>query len=283
MVPRKYNHILRFTGGPQREDKAFAETYRYHTPGSLQKEAFDSFSTILLGAGSELGPDAVQTLATVLEAISDQPQAVVELERVIGVLEAGGVWHEADLARVPEPTSLHAPELAPFRRLRPAAASRSTTPSTSPRIWRRWTNRCPSIRCPPGPIWVAGSCSTREPPGPTDPASSSIGRLNTTTRCVGQRRLTEHLEALGLDYTLRTLVELVLGIWRGGPQPVAFEPVRSRPWASGRCRRLPGRTRWLGHRRATSWADSSPDVNRAMLQNLGEGVTYTYFLHTHAD
>ncbi len=29
--------------------------------------------------------------------------------------------------------------------------------------------------------------------------------------------------------------------------------------------------------------DSSPDVNRAMLQNLGEGVTYTYFLHTHAD
>ena len=64
--PAKFNRIARFAGGPQRDDKAFAETYEHHTPGSLQHEAFDSFSTIWLGQGADLDAEAVPALARIL-------------------------------------------------------------------------------------------------------------------------------------------------------------------------------------------------------------------------
>jgi class 3 adenylate cyclase len=278
--PRKYNHILRFTGGPQREDKAFAETYRYHTPGSLQKELFNSFSTVLLGAGRELGPEAVETLATILEAISDQPQAVVELERVIGVLEEGGDWHEADEARVAEPTSLHAPELARFRRLTSSGIEvhhsidfpKDPTEVDEPLAVDQlptWPNLGGWFLFDKGTSWSYRSSEF------VDRSAEYHYAV-----CVGQRRLSEYLGGLGLDYTLRTLVEQVLGLWRGGPQPVDSS------------RSIPALGEWEmsappdGHVwviAANFLGDSSPDVNRAMLQNLGEGVTYTYFLRTHAD
>ena len=78
--PAKFNRIPRFAGGPQRDDKAFAETYRYHTPGSVQKEDFDSFSTIWLGNGTELDPGAVPALRRILDTVAEQRGAVVELE-----------------------------------------------------------------------------------------------------------------------------------------------------------------------------------------------------------
>ena len=72
--PGKFNHIRRFAGGPQRDDRAFAETYRCHTPGSVRKEAFDSFSTIRLGSGTELESDAVIVLRRVLDSVSRSPK-----------------------------------------------------------------------------------------------------------------------------------------------------------------------------------------------------------------
>ncbi len=73
------------------------------------------------------------------------------------------------------------------------AASRSTTRSTSPRpptrtiptrSRSRWS---PSTSSRPGPTSAGGSCSTRGRSGRTGPASSSIARPNTTTRCTSAR------------------------------------------------------------------------------------------------
>ena len=97
--PAKFNRISRFAGGPQRDDKAFAETYRHHTPGSVQKEDFDSFSTIWLGNDADLDPSAVPALRKILDTIAEQRGAVVELERVIAVLDTDGRWQEADPPR----------------------------------------------------------------------------------------------------------------------------------------------------------------------------------------
>jgi hypothetical protein len=278
----KFNHILRFSAGPQRDDRAFAETYRYHTPGSAQKEAFDSFSTIRLGSGAELDSDAVAVLRRILDSISAQPEAVVELERVIGVLELGGSWNEADPPRIAEPRALDSQVLDEFRRLTtsPIEIHHSIDIPKNPDTGKEE----PLVTVDQLPIWPnlggwflfdQGACWSFR-------SSEFVGRTADYhyATCVGQRRLAEYLTDLGYPYVLRTLVEQVLGIWRGGEQPkdarhsipALGEWEMSCP-ANGHVWVIAGN--FLG--------DRSPDVRRAMLQNLAEGVTYTYFLRTHAD
>ena len=285
-VPRKFNRILRFAGGPQREDKAFAETYRYHTPGSAQKEMFNSFSTIWLGRGGELEPEAVTTLAQILHAISDQAHAVVELERVIGVLEPDGSWNEADEPRVADPESLDSPELAEFRRLTTSGIEvhHSIDFAKTFEVDDPDTVQEPLVPVDQLPTWpnLGGWFLFDKGAFWSYRSSEFVDRSSEYHYAVhvGQKRLTDYLEALGHEYTLRTLVEQVLGIWRGGAQPA--KTTRSIP-ALGEWEMSAPPNGHVWVIAANFLGDSSPDVNRAMLQNLGEGVTYTYFLHTHAD
>jgi hypothetical protein len=280
--PGKFNYIRRFAGGPQRDDRAFAETYRCHTPGSVRKEAFDSFSTIRLGSGTELESDAVVVLRRVLDSVSAQPEAVVELERVIGVLELGRPWDEADPPRIADPAALDSPILSDFRRLTTSpieihhsidipknAETGEDEPAVSVDQLPVWPNLGGWFLFDHGECWSFRS-------------SEFVGRTADYhyASCVGQRRLAEFLAELGYPYALRTLVEQVLGIWRGGEQPKhAPESIPALgDWemscpADGHVWVIAGN--FLG--------DRSPDVRRAMLQNLAQDVTYTYFLHTHAD
>jgi hypothetical protein len=278
----KFNHILRFAAGPQRDDRAFAETYRYHTPGSAQKEAFDSFSTIRLGSGAELDSDAVAVLRRILDSISAQPEAVVELERVIGVLELGGSWNEADPPRIAEPRTLDPRALGDFRRLTtsPIEIHHSINIPKNPDTGEEE----PVVTVDQLPIWPnlggwflfdQGACWSFR-------SSEFVGRTADYhyATCVGQRRLAEYLTDLGYPYVLRTLVEQVLGIWRGGEQP---KDARQSIPALGEWEMScpPNSHVWVIA--GNFLGDRSPDVRRAMLQNLAEGVTYTYFLRTHAD
>jgi hypothetical protein len=280
--PGKFNRILRFSGGPQRADRAFAETYRCHTPGSLQKEAFHSFSTIRLGSGTDLESDAVVALRRVLDSVSSQPEAVVELERVVGVLELGALWHEADPPRIADPDALDSPILSDFRRLTTSpieihhsidipknADTGEEKPTLSVDQLPIWPNLGGWFLFDHGECWSFRS-------------SEFVGRTADYhyLSCVGQRRLAEYLAELGYPYALRTLVEQVLGIWRGGEQP---EDVRQSIPALGDWEISCPANGHVWVIAGNFLADRSPDVRRAMLENLAQDVTYTYFLHTHAD
>ena len=280
--PGKFNRISRFAGGPQRDDKAFAETYRYHTPGSAQKEDFDSFSTIWLGSGGDIDGDAVPALQRILEVIRDQPNAVVELERVIGILDTNGNWREADPPRIADPRTLEGPEFRDRPRLTTStieihhsvdipkrAGESAEEPGLSVDQLPTWPHLGGWFLFDKGDRWSYRSSEFVGQNGEYHYAASA-----------GQRRLSDHLEQFGEPYELHTLVEQVLGIWRGGSRP------RDDRFS------LPALGAWElecpadGHVwviAANFYGDRSPDVKRAMLENLQENVTYTYFLRTHAD
>jgi len=280
--PMKFNGILRFSAGPQREDRAFAETYRYHTPGSEHREAFDTFSTVWLGDGSDLEPDSVEALATILENLPLWPGAVVELERVIGVLQPGGIWTEADPPRIADPDAFDVAPLKHFERLTtsPIEIHHSVDfPKTSGPEEDRpvmavdelptWPNLGGWFLFDKGDIWSYRSSEFVDRSGEYRYAA-----------CVGQRRLLDFVSEFDRSYELHTLVEQVLGIWRGGRQ--ARDERSSVPALGEWEMSCPaGGDVWVIA--ANFFGDRSPDVRRAMVRNLSQDVTYTYFLRTHAD
>jgi hypothetical protein len=276
--PAKFNRISRFAGGPQRDDKAFAETYRHHTPGSVQKEDFGSFSTIWLGNDADLDASAVPALRKILDTIAEQRGAVVELERVIAVLDTTGQWEEADPPRVADPRMLEASELRAFPRLTTSTIEihhsvdlpkRGASPVLSVDELPTWPHLGGWFLFDKGDFWSYRS-------------SEFVGRTGEYhyAAAMGQKRLSDHLEASGHEYEMRTLVEQVLGIWRGGIHP--RDDRHSIP-ALGEWELScpPGGHVWVIA--ANFYGDRSPDVKRAMLENLGEDVVYTYFLRTNAD
>ena len=75
--PSKVNRITgKPVPGPQRDDPDFDETYRYHTPGSLENEDFSVFSTTMLGAGSKLRPEAIDTLKHIITVVTRKTRVV---------------------------------------------------------------------------------------------------------------------------------------------------------------------------------------------------------------
>jgi hypothetical protein len=280
--PGKLDHVLSFSSGPQRDDWAFVETYRGHTPGRADCEVFGSFSTIRLASGVELGAEAIAVVRQLLEFVSDQPGAVVELERVCGVLEAGGVWNDANPPLIADPGELSSAALRTFQR-------RATSPIEIHH----------SIDIPKGaetsefdPVVTIGQLPTWPNLGGWflfDHGESWSFRSSEFARSMdeyhyaasqGHRRLEDFLADLGFDHELRTLVEHVLGIWRGGEQP--SESVRSIP-ALGEWEMSCPADAHVWVIAGNFFGDQSPDVRRAMLHNLARDVTYTYFLRTHAD
>src|SRR5262249_38813995 len=68
------------------------KTYESHTPGAYGKEVLEFFSTTLLD-GSE---DAKATMKRLLPMLEDHHGTVIELERVMGIVEPNGArqWSE---------------------------------------------------------------------------------------------------------------------------------------------------------------------------------------------
>ncbi|MDQ6614666.1 MAG: FHA domain-containing protein [Actinomycetota bacterium] len=278
----KFNRITGFAGGPQRDDTSFAQTYRHHTPGTANKERFDSFSTTRLGEGEALGPDAVAALARILGSVSSQPGAVVELERVMAVLEPNTGWTEADPPWIADPVPLVAPEVGGFRRLMTSPIeihhsidlpktilSGEDSPPISIQQLPVWPNLGGWFLFDKGTSWSYRSSEFAARADEYHYAAS-----------FGQQRLVAYLAQLGYSYTLHTLVEQVLGVWRGGEQPNDERlPVSALSEWEMSC--PPNAHFWVIA--GNFLGDRSPDVRRAMIQNLAQNVTYTYFLHTHAD
>lgn len=277
--PMKFNAILRFSAGPQRDDKAFVQTYRYHTPGLPQRESFDTFSTMWLGNASDLDPEAVDALTTILEKLTEWPGAVVELERVIGVLKPGGRWEEADPPRIADPDALDSGPLRRFARFPTSPieihhaidfpkSGRAAAPILTVDELPTWPNLGGWFLFEKGNTWSYRSSEFVDRSGEFRYAA-----------CVGQKRLLEFLSGVSSSYELHTLAEQVLGIWRGGAQPSDESTVPALGEWEMSC--SSGGDIWVIA--PNFFGDRSPDVRRAMVRNLSQDITYTYFLHSQAD
>ena len=234
-----------------------------------------------LGAGSDLEPDAVEALNRILHAMKDWSGAVVELERVIGVLQPGGSWLEAEPVRIADPDALGTEPLQSFHRLAtsPIEIHHSIDVPKSDRLIGEpvlavdqlptWPNLGGWFLFDKGESWSYRSSEFVDRSGEYRYAAS-----------VGQKRLLEFLSGLGCSYELHALVEQVLGIWRGGNQR---SDDRSSVPALGEWEMSCPQNGHIWVIASNFFGDRSPDVRRAMVRNLSQDVTYTYFLNRHAD
>ena len=186
---------------------------------------------------------------------------------MIGVLDTDGVWREAEPARVPDPRRLEASELRTYRRL-----TTSTIEIHHSVDVPKGDDDVPVFSVDELPTWphLGGWFLFDKGDSWSYRSSEFVGRTGEYHYAAarGQQRLTEHLEASGHDYELHTLVEQVLGIWRGGIQP--RDDRHSIP-ALGEWELScpPGGHVWVIA--ANFYGDRSPDVKRAMVENLARG------------
>jgi len=277
--PSKVNRITgEAVSGPQQDDPDFDVTYRYHTPGSQENRGFSVFSTTMLGAGSKLSSEAIGTLRHIITVLTRKTGPVVELERVVATIDEDGVWTEVELISDP------------------------------PDLWKL-SDECDYPRLSTFPIEIhhAIDIPKKGSQPPLDlaedlPKGPNIGgwllfeKENTWAYRSNQfadwsdyeyyakdgdallREFVAELAERGVEATLRTLVEQVLGIWRRDDE------LRRKDFKS-----VPDLARWemtcpeFWVIAANFLGDKSPDVKNAMVQNLRRRVTYTYFVRSYAD
>jgi hypothetical protein len=280
--PMKFNAIKSFTEGPQRKEREFVQTYRYHTPGVGERESFNTFSTMWLGCGTDLDPDAIDALKSILEELPRWPGAVVELERVIGVLKPGVGWEDADPTRIADPDAFDSVALSIFPRLATSpieihhaidfpkkGGTRDGAPILGVADLPTWENLGGWFLFDKGHVWSYRSSEFVDRSGEYRVAAAR-----------GQKRLLESLQGIACNYELHTLAEQVLGIWRGGSEP--SEEKSTVPALGDWERSCPeGGHIWVIA--PNFLGDRNPDVRRAMMRNLTQDVTYTYFLRRYAD
>jgi hypothetical protein len=277
--PGKFNCIAASTDGPQRTLDEFRETYRHHTPGSGGREVFGAFSTTWLGKGSELSPEAVDALEQIVSAVVPNRGPVVELERVVGILNESGVWEPAEPQLIPTPTALES--------LADRYHRRSTFPIEIhhaidiPRIHRPSSPPL-SIKQMPSGLKVGGwflfdkldTWSYRSSQFADWSDYSYVARE-------GNLRVRKFVSDQCLSGTVHTLVEQVLGIWRFTDES-----------DEGDSNAVPDLARWERScsNETNFWViaanflgDKSPDVKNAMIENLKGRVSYTYFVRSYAD
>jgi hypothetical protein len=90
----KLDVITGSIAGPQRDD--FPQTYESHTPGVGESERFEYFSTIQLKDRVE----AIDTLRQTLPITTATAGIVVEVEHVVGRIDARDKWSAIDIDRI---------------------------------------------------------------------------------------------------------------------------------------------------------------------------------------
>lgn len=106
----KLQRILKAAAGPQRRE--LPDVYLGHTPGSVEKEDFEFFSTMPIASRDH----AIHTVLDILPRLASYPNIVVELERV--VLSGNGAsslvqWEEAPFDAVQRLTAAEVPYAQP--------------------------------------------------------------------------------------------------------------------------------------------------------------------------
>ncbi len=280
--PNFSSKVRRITGesvpGPQRDDPDFDETYRYHTPGSPKNENFSIFSTTMLGEDSKLSFEAINALKHIIDVVTRKTGSVVELERVVATIDEDGVWTEVEL--ISDPPDLwklsdecEYPRLSTFPIEIHHAIDIPKKSSLPPLDLAKDMPKGPNIGgwflFEKENAWAYRSNQFADWSDYEHYAKDGDARL---------RKFLAELHERGVEATLRTLVEQVLGIWRRDDE------LRRKDFKS-----VPDLARWemtcpeFWVIAANFLGDKSPDVKNAMVQNLKRRVTYTYFVRSYAD
>lgn len=89
----KTTYIRSSIAGPQRNK--YSDMYHFHALGGDAQEKFKAFFTIRLGSNN----DHIQALRLLLPVLSNA-RGVVEVERVVGIVDEGGGWSEVPQSEV---------------------------------------------------------------------------------------------------------------------------------------------------------------------------------------
>ena len=288
--PGKTTPIKEAVSGPQREETWAVGTYESHTPGPAGKEHLEFFSTSMLSDNLDDRQVAIRRLSQILKMLfeeqSNLPEGiVVEVERVIGRGEDQIVWSEI---AVDDTFVIHSPD-AGFERSRTAEIEIHYAfdipkigkwEKIPPITLKELKNHCNALE-----IYVGGWFFFEK-------AEKWAYRSNQFARSVEQKKIQDQRDKLNkflagmgqqkeFQSTARALVEQVLGVWRT-PLRVVDKDLKktTRELAQWECSRdleefwviAPN---FLG--------DTRGDVRQAMVANLKNRVSYTYFLRSFAD
>lgn len=205
----KIQKILHVASGPQRSQ--LPEVYRGHTPGSLEQEAFEFFSTTPITSQDQ----AVKAVMAIYPQLVHHPNIIIELERV--VLAGSSIsknWKEVNLNTVQPLTVEEVPYLQA---------------QTLPIEIHHGINisKCTERAMPP--LHLSSLLSISKEVGLEvggwflfEKENKWAFRSNEFTERDGYqlRAKNQHdalrgvLQKLGLEYELWTIAEQVLGLWR---------------------------------------------------------------------
>lgn len=277
--PSKLTRVLASVDGPQQRSSDFDESYRHHTPGAGDENGLAVFSTTLLGAGRGLGPEAIETLRAIIDGATRNSALVVEFERVVATIDEVGSWEEKEMISDPPDLWKMADErVYPRLSTCPIEIHHSLdilkTDSPSPPLDLR-------VDLPKGPntgAWVLVDKEDRWAYRSNQFADWSDYDIQAKDGDTRLREFVARLGELGSKARVRTLVEQVLGLWRQSDELLRKD-----------FKSVPDLARWemecpeFWVIAANFLGDKSPDVKNAMVTNIREGVTYTYFVRSYAD
>lgn len=284
--PSKITFIKNAIAGPQRQD--LPPTYQSHTPGTDDREELEYFSTTIF-------PDhsiASKELRSLLADLSAQNGIVIEAERVIGILDENTRWSVISVREFPV---FHSGDVG-FQRGNTLPIEVHLSCDIPKGL--RWQEKPPLdleiLRdyCAQIGIRIGGWFLFEE--ADTWAFRSNMFMEAHISKEVLRRQRDEFAEILeskaaelGFEYHVRTLVEQSLGVWKT-PLKVLSTPFRK----IDQFKRLQDLAKWEKEfvNLERFWVvapnflgDIQDDVYEAMIDNLLEGVEYTYFLRSFAD
>lgn len=203
--PGKVHSVLDFVEGPQRTDEP--SIYEVHTTGFSGREIFSSFSTCRLDSRRDILP----LLKFLFESVPREQGVVIELEKVCARVNPQGVWEEKDLHSTPDLQPSEAPlpprHILPIEKHHMVDVSTAVPPIPLKGLLKR--NRVNTI--------PFGGWFSFEKPGIRAYRSNSFSTPENLREEVLREHqwVAEHESLQGVDdFTVRTLVERVLGVWR---------------------------------------------------------------------
>lgn len=286
----KTTPITGFVAGPQREEDWAVTTYESHTPGPSGREHLEFFSTSLLTSHIGDMQFAIQRLNGILTHLHEQKESlpegiVIEAERVIAKGEEKIVWSQTS---VDESLTIHSPDVG-FERSRTAdieihygfdIPKKGKWEKEAPITLNELRNECDQLGI------SVGGWFFFEKPDKWSYRSNQFARIAAERRVQEQRdKLNEYIarkgKQLGFECKVRALIEQILGVWRT-PLVTVDHEIRKSP------RQL---AEWEASRELEEFwviapnflGDTRGDVRRAMIHNLRNRVSYTYFLRSFAD
>ena len=278
----KLNRVSRAVAGRQRRDDDHGASYESHTPGAGEDEDFGLFSTIGFGQHAKIPGQLPLVIDGFLKALEDAKGAVIESERVNGVIIEGR-WHEPAKTLIPTITdsklgwsrSYTSPiEIHHAIDFEKAGGYSDLAPITPDELLPKLED---------AGILLGGMFLFEKDKYWSLRTSQFANYDDYRDLALAHHvRLVDLLRQNSLDAKVWTISEQILGVWKpSGPkrdEDVLYVPQLAN-WERSQCGE--GDRFWVIA--ADFLGDIDPDVEDAIRDNLEQDVEYTYFVHSFAD